>query len=153
MSRHGEPPQVDAPASFARRLVERELVGANGHEAAVLSSLVEQVHIGLSRWFGPYGALALMTRALRRARPAHARLAGVVVSATTTPHLAGWSDAEAPAEAEVMAEATIAVLDSLHQTLTRLIGDDLAETLLAPSDVPTVPSTTEMSVSPNASDE
>ena len=129
------------------------MAGASGGEAAAASRLVERVYRGLARWFGPYGALALVTRAMARVRPEHPVLANVVVSATATPHVTGWSNATSTDDAVATTDAAVAVLSSLHETLTRLIGDDLAETLLAQSDVPTVPSTTEMPVSPIASDE
>lgn len=146
------PPQDDALKPLARRLVEQANAGSNGREASSTSRLVERVYLGLSRWFGPYGALALVTRAVSRARADHPVLNDVVVSASTLPHVTGWSDATTADATTATAEAAVAVLSSLHETLTRLIGDDLAETLLAQSDGPTVPSTTEMPVSPNASD-
>jgi cation diffusion facilitator CzcD-associated flavoprotein CzcO len=152
VSPHAEPPRVDAPRSFARLLVEQELAGASGHEIAAVSLLVERVHVGLARWFGPFGALALMTRAITRARVDHPVLANVVASATT-PHVTGWSQETTADHTIATSDAVITVLTCLHETLTRLIGDDLAETLLSQSAVPTVPSTTEMPVSPNASDE
>lgn len=117
-----------------------------------MSRLMERVYLGLSRWFGPYGAHALVTRAITREKGEHEVLANVVVSASATPHLTGWSDATNAVDAATTAEAAIAVLSSLHATLIRLIGDDLAETLLTQSDAATVPSTTQMPVSPNASD-
>ncbi len=122
----------------------------NGREST--SRLVERVYVGLSRWFGPYGAHALLTRAIAREKGEHALLANVVVNASVAPHVTGWSVATNAADAATTADAAIAVLSSLHATLTRLIGDDLAETLLTQSDAATVPSTTQMPVSPNASD-
>lgn len=153
MSPHAEPPRDDAPLPLARRLVEQELVGASGNEAAAISLLVERVFVGLARWFGPYGALALVTRAIARARADHPLLAAVVASATTTPSVTGWSTTGSTTESTAaLAEAAVALLSTLHESLARLIGDDLAETLLAQSDAAPAPSPTEMPVSPNVSD-
>lgn len=145
-------PQDDAPQSLARRLVEQEMAGMNRVDAAAMSLLVERVYRSLARWFGPYGALALVTRAITRARPEHPILANVVVSATSTPTVTGWPSAATADDTVATTDAAVAVVSSLHDTLTRLIGDDLAERLLAPSDVLKVPSTTELPASPNASD-
>ena len=151
MSPHAEPPRDEA-SQLARRLVAQELVGASGNEAAIVSRLVNRVYLGLSRWFGPYGALALMTRAIARARSDHSLLAGVAASATTTPSVTGWSNGSTTGSASALAEAAVALLSTLHESLARLIGDDLAETLLAQSDAAPAPSPTEMPVSPNVSD-
>lgn len=145
-----ERPSDDAPKSLARRLVEEQIAGASGNEAAAMSLLVERVFLGLARWFGPYGAMALVTRAITRVRPEHPLLANVLVHATIAPYVTGWPIGTA-AEVQATLEAATAVLASLHESLTRLIGDDLAETLLAQSGATTVPSPTEIPVSPNAS--
>jgi len=145
-------PQDDAPKPLARRLVEQEMAGTNEVESAATSLLVERVYESLARWFGPYGALALVTRAIARARPEHPILAHVVVNATSTPHVTGWPNGITAEDAVATTDAAVAVISVLHETLTRLIGDDLAETLLAQSDVLKDPSTTEMPISPNASD-
>ena len=160
-SPHTEPPRDDAP-QLARRLVAQELVGASGNEAAMVSRLVERVYLGLSRWFGPYGALALMTRAIARARSDHPLLAGVVASATTTPTVTGWPNGSTTESAAALADAAVALISTLHASLARLIGDDLAETLIAQSDTAQSdtaqsdaapsPVPTEMPVFPNLSD-
>ncbi len=142
----------DTPQSLARRLVEQEMAAMNPVDAAAMSLLVERVYGSLARWFGPYGALALVTRAITRVRPEHPILANVVVSATSTPNVTGWPNVATAEDTVATTDAAVAVVSSLHDTLTRLIGDDLAETLLAPSDVPKVPRTTELPASPNASD-
>lgn len=142
----------DMPKSLARRLVEQELSAASGREAAATSLLVERIYVGLSRWFGPYGAQALVTRAVSRARTEHALLADVAVSASDAPHVTGWTNGSTAEGSVATTEAAIAVLTSLHDSLIRLIGDDLAETLLAQRDVAAGPSPTEMPVSSNASD-
>ncbi len=152
MSPSGDSPQGDALKSLARRLVEQETGGRNGAGAALPPLHVERVYLGLARWFGPYGALALVTRAVARARIDHTVLADVTVSASAIPHVTGWSEGTSAEDSVATSEAAIAVLEALHESLSRLIGDDLAETLLSQSDRAMVPSITEMPVSPNASD-
>ncbi len=153
MSPNAEPPRDREPTHLADRLVEHALSGAEGNRAAATSLLVEGVYAGLLRWFGPYGTLALVTRALSRAQSDHPVLKGVVASASTTPHVTGWPSGTTAAEVAALREAVVAVLACLYESLARLIGDDLAETLLTQRDPAPVPSPTEMPVSPNASDE
>ena len=141
----------DVPNTLARRLIEKELTATSGDGAAAASHLVERVYVGLARSFGPYGALALVTRAITREQNDHPALASIVVNAGVSPHVTGLMTARTAEESVAITEAAIAVLDSLHKSLIRLIGDDLAATLLAQRDAARVPSPTEIPVSPNAS--
>jgi len=98
--------------------------------------LFERVSDGLTRWLGPYGVHALMTRALARVRPAHPALAGVAVAGrsgiTGSPltHLAGWGAVAREHGIAATMDAAAAVLASLGEQMGRLIGEELATTLL-----------------------
>ena len=151
MSPSAELPKDDAPKTLARRLIENPLSATSGNGAAAAYQHVERVYIGLARWFGPFGALALVTRAIAREQNDHPVLEGVTVNAAAPPHVTGLINPNSAEESVAITEAAIAVLDSLHESLIRLIGDDLAATLLAQRDTVSVPSSTEMPVSPNAS--
>ena len=151
MSLSAEPSNDDVSKTLARQLIEKELTATSGNGAAAASQLVERVYIGLARSFGPYGALALVTRAITREQNDHPVLANVIVNAGVPPHVTGLMTARTTEESVAITEAAIAVLDSLHESLIRLIGDDLAATLLAQRDAVRVSSPTEIPVSPNAS--
>ena len=141
----------DAPKTLARQLIDKELTATSGNGAAAASQLLERVYVGLARSFGPYGALALVTRAIARKQNDHPVLANIVINVAVSPHVTGPMTARTAEESVAIIEAAIAVLDSLHESLIRLIGDDLAATLLGQRDAARVPSPTETSVSPNAS--
>lgn len=147
-----EPLADDVPQHWARRLVEQALEGATEAETAALSQLVERVYDGLARSFGSYGAHAVMTRALGRVRTEHPALASVAASASTSPHLTGWPLASSDTVRLSMTAAVAALLVTLLASLTRLIGDDLAASLLEQSAVTAVVPHTETAVSPNVSE-
>jgi hypothetical protein len=84
----------------------------------------------LSRWFGPYGYHALLARALADARAEHPALAVVRVNSVPSPELAGLADAARAHGAGAAVAGAEAVLASLIDLLGRLIGDDLAMTLI-----------------------
>lgn len=142
----------DVPQRWARRLVEQALEGATGAEAEALSQLVERVYGGLARWFGSYGAQALMTRALARVRHEHLVLASVAASTSTSPHTTGWPLTSPDTGRLPLAAAVVALLSTLLASLTRLIGVDLATSLLEQSAVTAGVPPTETDVSPNVSE-
>ena len=151
MSLSAEPSNDDVSKTLARQLIEKELTATSGNGAAAASQLMERVYIGLARSFGPYGALALVTRAITREQNDHPVLANVIVTAGESPHVTGLMTARTAEESVAITEAAIAVLESLHKSLIRLIGDDLAATLLAQRDEARATSPTQIPVSPNAS--
>lgn len=85
---------------------------------------------GLARWFGPYGSLALVTRALASAEASHPALGAVRVSSSPAPRLIGVSESAQRHGAAVTADAVITLLATLYELLGRLIGDDMALVLL-----------------------
>jgi hypothetical protein len=145
------PPDPQSPPTAAHatasRLIARELAGAPApaaHDAREVASagerLIDRVTEGLSRSFGPYGALALVSRALARAQGNHPMLATVTVMARTAVSPAGAPDRSGSVgglAASARAAGGPATLHGLTAWLTELadllgglIGDDLAATLL-----------------------
>jgi hypothetical protein len=123
----------------ARRLFARSSA-ANVSDAELLSSaerIGECVPDALARWFGPYGSLALMTRALAIAAAAHRSLGAVTVESSQSPRLVGMAASARTYGAHEIAEGVIALLAALIELLCRLIGDDLALKLLEPCAAPT----------------
>ncbi|MEO8563856.1 MAG: hypothetical protein ABI601_17385 [bacterium] len=86
---------------------------------------------GLARWFGTYGSLALVTRALAIAQAGHPALASVIVSSSPTPRLIGVSASVQSHGTSATADAIITLLATLYELLSRLIGDDMALGLLS----------------------
>jgi hypothetical protein len=88
---------------------------------------------GLTRSFGPFGTLALLVRALARAKVDHPALNGGQYESAQLPVIAGL---EASAElhgATAVAEGIIAMVARLTDAIGRLIGDDIAIMLLEES--------------------
>jgi hypothetical protein len=133
------PPTVsDASAALARRLFS--LASADAGDDAALLAASEHMWVAiadrLSRWFGPYGSLALITRALHSAQPHHRCSSCMTVSASvgsTAPSLAGLDECALRHGAFAASEASIAVVAALAELIGLLVGDDLAATLLEQS--------------------
>lgn len=85
----------------------------------------------LSRWFGPFGYHALLTRALVKSRGEHRVLADVHVRSATEPWLAGLPEAAQLHGAEAATEGVATLLAALIDLLGRLIGEDLAVNLVS----------------------
>jgi hypothetical protein len=135
------------PRVTAQRLLVRELgrpataaAPDVSEVAAAGERLVARVTIGLARSFGPYGAHALLARALVRAQASHP----VLTKATLAPvPAAGLTRADgrpsnivglpATTSATDAMEGVTAWLTQLADLLGGLIGDDLAATLLEQS--------------------
>jgi hypothetical protein len=91
----------------------------------------------LSRWFGPYGYHALLTRALVEARGAHPVLAAVSVRSPLEPFLDGLVEGARAHGNRAMTTGVTTVLATVIDLLGRLIGEDMALYLVEQS-VPAV---------------
>lgn len=123
----------------ARELAERLLAsggerGPAEHERAGPLSAAGRVdrHLAaeLSRWFGPYGYHALLTRAIVQARSQHPALALVRVGPPEAPYFDGLAEAAQAHGAPATLAGLVAVLAGLIEILGRLIGADLAMTFV-----------------------
>jgi hypothetical protein len=142
----GSPLPPDAPPSrvVARRLLARELGGeariaaaGAGEVAAAGERFIARLAGGLSRSFGPYGAVALISRALTRARAGNPVLATVTVTAASVAGspgapalIAGLATSAGEAGTAATAEALTVWLAQLADLLGGLIGDALTATIL-----------------------
>lgn len=143
-------PAEPMPASqLAHRLIVGQLQGDADHGAMVAAAerVCTLMPAGMSRWFGPYGSHALMTRALARAAADHPALATVTVDATRNPCLVGLSESATIHGAEAAIAGAVAMLTALATLIGRLIGDDLAgqileQSLTSPSTADAVAATT-----------
>ncbi|MDB4917892.1 MAG: hypothetical protein JWM95_5536 [Gemmatimonadetes bacterium] len=92
-----------------------------------------RVCIGLARWFGPFGAAALMGRALARAQAEHPALLHASIVPDKSPCLEGLTTRVDPRHAGALSEGLIVLLATLTDLIGRLVGDDLAFSLLVQS--------------------
>jgi hypothetical protein len=85
-----------------------------------------QLTIGvLSRWVGPDGCRALLTRALNRAGQDHPALAKVRVVINSAPALHGVDESVETNGPSAVAEGLTSTLVQLFALLGRVMGDDL----------------------------
>ena len=126
---------ASASATAATRLV-RALLDAGPHDSADdtvqrAGAMCVRITRGLSRWFGPFGSHALVMRALAGVRGDHPVLANVTLS--DGPDIVGLADAAAQHGDAAAVDAIVAATARLSDLLARLIGDDLAISLLEQS--------------------
>ena len=136
------PPTSPAARALAHRLLGQagalagsESGGSEAPNAADPVAALEWVcrHLGdeLSRWFGPYGFHALLTRALAKARVDQPPLAAVRVRSSPDAYLDGLGDAVQGYGVHPATEAFAALLAAFIDLLGRLIGEDLAVNLVS----------------------
>ena len=123
----------------ARELAERLLASggqsplAEGEDSGPLAGAARagrHLAAELSRWFGPYGYHALLTRALAQVRAEHPALRAVQVGPPAAPYLDGLADAAQAHGPQATLAGVAAVLATLIDLLGRLIGADLAMTFI-----------------------
>ena len=130
-----EPTAASTAREIVRGILARELRGQDSDAARVeaAAQVLARISVGLSRWFGPYGSVALVNRALARAQEAHPALRDVTAAATPAARLAAVGDSVQRHGAAVTADGVIATLTILAEVISRLIGNDLASNLLEQS--------------------
>jgi hypothetical protein len=84
----------------------------------------------LTRWFGPFGFHALFARALTEAKRQHPALGSVQIRSAVEPTLDGLAEGVAEHGSDAVTEGIIAMLMAFIDLLSRLIGEDMALTLL-----------------------
>ncbi|MEO7456550.1 MAG: hypothetical protein ABIY52_09840 [Gemmatimonadaceae bacterium] len=118
---------------LARQLLGGEIHGEMSDDATIVAAeqVCTVVTAGLSRWFGAYGSHALVTRALASVQASHPALRGV---AMTEAHcLVGLAESASAHGAMATREGVVAMFAALADLLGRLIGDELALSLLQQS--------------------
>ena len=128
-------PRLDPPAPVGARALARKLLdgesqpGASLHDSAAAAERTAlRIMAGLSRWFGGFGSQTLLARALAAARRQHAVLADVSIGEPTL--LEGLDAAVKVHGGPAAEEAVISTIVALAALLGRLVGDDLAISLL-----------------------
>jgi hypothetical protein len=129
-----------APNSPAARRVALRLLARGGAPGAAASEGSDPVaatdetfrRLGgeLTRWFGPFGYHALVSRALAEAKKDHPALDDVRVHSAQEPTLEGLAESIARHGSDAVTEGIIAMLMAFIDLLCRLIGEDMAFKLL-----------------------
>ena len=135
------PPTSAAAAAVANRILERasragDATGADGKgrdPVAAAERALAAVAFALSRWFGPYGYHALISRAVAEAARTEPALANVKVQSPLGSGVEGLSEAARVHGKEAVHRASLAIVTDLAGLLARLIGEDLAMNVLEQS--------------------
>jgi hypothetical protein len=133
------PPPDSTPSSssnagreLALRLLASETPNGSGDAGRIDAAerICAHASDGLSRWFGLYGSRALVTRALARAQADHPSLGAVTFAGEPSPHLIGVPDGARAHGVDATMDGIVEMLAVLFDLIGRLIGEDLATSLL-----------------------
>jgi len=130
------PPESPTARELAHRLLARELAGRRDTPdvvAAAAQRVCQHVSSELSRWVGPEGARVLLARALALAQVEHPVLANVQSRTQSEACMTGLVESARAYGAAATAEGMVAILAALIELLGRLIGDDMAMSLVEES--------------------
>jgi len=126
-----EAPDVGSGNALAQRLIDRARAGSGTQESAnAAAAAVERLYLDLSRWVGLDGCHALFMRALATSREEHQSLAGITLQVRSTQYLNGVAEAVEKEGSAKTAAALEAMLVTLIELLGRLIGIDMAASLI-----------------------
>ena len=100
------------------------------NSVAALQKMFRQLAGDLTRWFGPFGFHALFARALTEAKRHHSALETVHIRSAVEPALDGLDEGVAKYGSDAVTEGIIAMLMAFIDLLSRLIGEDMALSLL-----------------------
>jgi len=128
----GLPPDESPARHIARSLIDRERSGRAGGDSAARSAATacDLLYRGLSRWLGADGCHALFVRARAQARPDFPALEEIQLRRGSTPYIYGVQEAILAHGDAATAEALEWILVHLIELLGRLIGKDMAATLI-----------------------
>lgn len=117
---------------LAKRLVDREISAGNAKttraSAAVLAG--EGLYRALSRWIGSDGCHALFTRARAQEQPANHPLDSLQLSPRHDPYITGVDESIEEYGNDATADAIEAMIVGMIELLGRLIGVDMATSLI-----------------------
>lgn len=124
-----------APVSareLAKRLVDRETGtgNANTTRASVTALAGEGLYRALSRWIGSDGCHALFTRARAQERPANRPLESLQLNPRHDPYIVGVEESIGEYGNDATADAIESMIVGMIELLGRLIGVDMASSLI-----------------------
>ena len=120
------------PREVAERLVacEQAIGRAPPDTAAATERAIRRLCVALAGWFGPYAVHALLTRAVAQAHAVHPALVAVRVGPPPACELVGLLEGMRAQAGPAVTAGALDVLSILIELLSRLIGDDLATSLV-----------------------
>ena len=120
---------------LAHQILERDLAGVEKPTPVTVAAAAELAFQRLSdnlvRWLGPEGSHALFTRALALAQAENRALRVVPPPARSALFLDALAANAEPHEVGVVTEGVVMIMTTLIELLTRLIGEDLTNRLVA----------------------
>jgi hypothetical protein len=125
-------PHGPSAEQIARRLVtsRQSQSPAAGSPARAAAASADHLYRELSRWLGHDGCHALFTRALTEARTDSPPLRQIHLHARSDPYVDGVAETIMARGDPETADAIESVLSRLVELLARLIGEDMAMTLM-----------------------
>jgi hypothetical protein len=118
---------------FARSLISSRTTSVDDRElagAAAAHEVSEQLYVALSHWVGIEGSFALFHRAMSSARLDHPALRCILLNARSDLLMEGVGDAVHLHGESTVVESLATLLAGVIDLLGRLIGDDMAATLV-----------------------
>jgi hypothetical protein len=125
-------PDPPTAQQLARRLVDRERIAgdANMTRSSTAARAGEELYQALSRWIGSDGCHALFGRACAQAQLDHPALSAVHLRARATPYFEGVAESVGQYGETATADAIESMLAAMIELLGRLIGVDMATSLI-----------------------
>jgi hypothetical protein len=125
-------PALVSARQLAKRLVDRETSTGNAEttRASAAALAGEGVYRALSRWIGSDGCHALFARARAQEQPAHRALESLQLSPRHDPYIIGVDESIGEYGDDGTADAIEAMIVGMIELLGRLIGDDMATSLI-----------------------
>ena len=117
---------------LAKRLVDRETSTGNSKTTRASSAALagEGLYRALSRWIGSDGCHALFTRARAQEQPGNRALESLQLSPHHDPYIIGVQESIAEYGDDATADAIEAMIVGMIELLGRLIGVDMATSLI-----------------------
>jgi len=123
-------PSLPNARAVARRLLDQS-DATIGSQVLAADHVYRDLAVVLSRSFGPLGYHALLARALAQVRSSYPALGAISVHSPIEPWLEGLDAAERAHGAGATIDGVTAVLSAFVDLLARLIGEDMAISLLS----------------------
>ena len=126
------PLEAPAAAELTRRLITWQRAPIMDPAAAVTAArdACEWISLEFSRWVGPRGYEALMSRALSETRSGHVALDEIRYDVRSDPVLNGVEESIQQHGTDATAKALEALVEMILSLLTRLIGGEIVTTLV-----------------------
>jgi hypothetical protein len=124
-------PALVSARQLAKRLVDRESTGNIDTTRASAAALAgEGLYRALSRWIGSDGCHALFTRARAQEQPANRPLDSIQLSPRHDPYIIGVAESIGEYGNDATADAIESMIVGMIELLGRLIGVDMATSLI-----------------------